>query len=88
MLKIKNKVHFKHSENLMKQEGDVIRSIEDINKNKNLYTLLSERFEWMNNFIEENDSGIEVGAAAGFSKKFIKNKNFKISDFSNHNHLI
>ena len=87
MLKIKNKVHFKHSENLMKQEGDVIRSIEDINKNKNLYTLLSERFEWMNNFIEENDSGIEVGAAAGFSKKFIKNKNFKISDFSNHNHL-
>ena len=59
MLKIKNKVHFKHSENLMKQEGDVIRSIEDINKNKNLYTLLSERFNWMNSFIGEDDLGIE-----------------------------
>ena len=37
MLKIKDKIRFKHSENLMKQEGDVMRSIDDINKNKNLY---------------------------------------------------
>ena len=71
----------------MKQEGDVIRSIDDINKNKNLYILLKERFSWMNNFINQNAKGIEVGAAAGFSKKFIKSKNFKISDFSDHNHL-
>ena len=41
----------------------------------------------MNNFIKENDVGVEVGAAAGFSKKFIKCKNFKISDFSNYDHL-
>tara|TARA_Y200000002_G_scaffold351572_1_gene329698 strand:+ start:141 stop:941 length:801 start_codon:yes stop_codon:yes gene_type:complete len=87
MLKIKDKIRFKHSENLMKQEGDVMRSIDDINKNKNLYILLKERFSWMNNFIDQNAKGIEVGAAAGFSKKFIKSKNFKISDFSNHNHL-
>ena len=87
MLKIKDKIRFKHSENLMKQEGDVIRSIDDINKNKNLYILLKERFSWMNNFINQNAKGIEVGAAAGFSKKFIKSKNFKISDFSDHNHL-
>ncbi len=87
MLKIKDKIRFKHSENLMKQEGDVLRSIDDIQKNKNLYVLLKERFDWMNNFIKEDSKGIEVGAAAGFSKKFIKSKNFKISDFSNHPHL-
>ena len=28
----------------------------------------------MNNFINENDIGIEVGSGAGFSKDFIKNK--------------
>ena len=87
MLKIKEKIKFKHSENLMKQEGDVERSINRINENKNLYILLKERFHWMNKFINENDIGIEVGAAAGFSKKFIKSNNFKISDFANHSHL-
>ena len=87
MLKIKDKIKFKHSENLMKQEGDVARSMDRINKNKNLYILLKERFEWMNSFIDEKDIGIEVGAAAGFSKKFIKSKNFKISDFADHDHL-
>ncbi len=87
MLKIKQKIIFKHSENLMRHEGDVKSSIDHIEKNKNLYFLLRERFEWMNNFINIEDSGIEVGAAAGFSKKFIKCKNFKISDFSNYNHL-
>jgi len=87
MLKIKDKIKFKHSENLMKQEGDVECSINRINVNKNLYILLNERFQWMNNFIDENDKGIEVGAAAGFSKRFIKSKNFKISDYANLSHL-
>ncbi len=87
MFKIKDKIRFKHSENLMKQEGDVMRSIDDIDKNKNLYILLKERFHWMNDFISPDANGVEVGAAAGFSKKFIKSKNFKISDFSNYEHL-
>ena len=68
MFKIKDKIRFKHSENLMKQEGDVMRSIDDIDKNKNLYILLKERFHWMNDFISPDANGIEVGAAAGFSK--------------------
>ena len=50
MFKIKDKIRFKHSENLMKQEGDVMRSVNDIDKNKNLYFLLKERFLWMNDF--------------------------------------
>ncbi len=87
MFKIKDKIRFSHSENLMKQEGDVVRSIRDIEKNKNLYVLLKERFNWMNSFIDNDAKGIEVGAAAGFSKKFIKSKNFKISDFSDYPHL-
>ena len=87
MLKIKDKIRFKHSENRMKQEGDVQRSINDINENKNLYVLLKERFDWMNKFINKDAKGVEVGAAAGFSRKFIKSKNFKISDFSDYEHL-
>ena len=87
MFKIKNKIKFNHSENRMRQEGDVKSSIADFDRNKNLSYLLKERFDWMNKFIDINDKGIEVGAAAGFSKKFIKANNFKISDFSDHEHL-
>ena len=89
MLKIKKKIKFTHSENRMQQEGDVRLSINsfDKNKNKNLFALLKERFDWMNDFIQKNDKGIEVGAAAGFSKLFIKSNNFKISDYSNYSHL-
>ena len=87
MFKIRNKVKFDQSENRMKKQGDVQSSIFDIEHNKNLYSLLKERFEWMNIFINFDDKGIEVGSAAGFSKRFIKCRNFKISDFSNHDHL-
>ena len=87
MLRIKDKIKFKHSENLMKDEGDINQSINRFEKNKNLHMLLSERFLWMNDFIDINHKGIEVGAAAGYSKKFIKSKNFKISDYSDHPHL-
>ena len=41
----------------------------------------------MNNFIKETDIGIEVGAGAGFSRDFIKNKNLRLSDMSNDDHL-
>ena len=87
MFKIKNKIKFKHSENRMKNEGNVSSSILKFQKNKNLFFLLFERYDWMNNFIKKKDIGIEVGAAGGFTKKFIKCKNFRISDFSNHSHL-
>ena len=89
MLKIKKKINFTHSENRMQQEGDVRLSINsfDKNKNKNLFALLKERFDWMNDFIQKNDKGIEVGAAAGFSKLFIKSNDFKISDYADYSHL-
>ena len=73
----------------MKKVGEVEDAINyfDSKKNKNLYFLIKNRYEWMNKFIEENDNGIEVGAGAGLVKKFILNKSLKISDFSDSKHL-
>ena len=39
MLKIKDKIKFQYTENLMKQEWDVVKSINDIDSNKNLLKL-------------------------------------------------
>ena len=41
----------------------------------------------MNSFIQDTDIGIEVGSGAGFSKEFIKNTNFKLTDLGNDDHL-
>ena len=71
MFKIRNKVKFDQSENRMKKQGDVQSSIFDIENNKNLFSLLKERFEWMNKFINFDDKGIEVGSTAGFSKDLL-----------------
>ena len=61
MLKIKKKIKFSHSENRMQQEGDVKLSINsfDENKNKNLFILLKERFNWMNDFIQKEDKDLK-----------------------------
>jgi len=56
-------------------------------KSNNAKFLLRQRFEWMNRFIKENDKGIEVGSGAGFSKDFIKSKNFKLTDLGDEDHL-
>ena len=37
-------------------------------KNKNLDFLLKKRFSWMKKFIDEKNTGLEVGAGAGFQK--------------------
>ena len=42
--------------------------------------LIKERYEWMNNFIKQDDIGLEVGAGPGLSKEFIRNNNLKIRD--------
>ena len=41
----------------------------------------------MNKYIGEKDVGIEVGSGAGFTKDFIKNENFKLSDMREDAHL-
>ena len=89
MIKIKKKIKFLKNQNRMKYVGDVSEAISyfESNKNKNLHFLVKKRFEWMNKFIKKDDIGIELGAGAGLSKKFILNKNLKTSDFSDHKHL-
>jgi len=89
MMKIINKIKFSKNQNRMKKVGDVQEAVNyfDSKKNKNLYFLIKNRYEWMNKFIKENEKGIEVGSGAGFSKDFIKNKNFKLTDLGNDSFL-
>ena len=89
MLKIKKVAIFDQSSNRMKTIADVETAIKEFKnkENKNLDFLLKNRFSWMKKFISSKDKGLEVGAGAGFSKNYIKNKNFVISDFAMHDHL-
>lgn len=71
-----------HEENKMKSEGDVASARDSFLKNKptNLAFLLESRFTWMNKYLENLPVVYELGCGAGFSKQFIKNKNFKLTD--------
>tara|TARA_B110000881_G_C18574577_1_gene517723 strand:+ start:1201 stop:2007 length:807 start_codon:yes stop_codon:yes gene_type:complete len=89
MLKIFKKVQFSSDQNRMQKIADVENAVKEfkVKKNKNLNFLLKNRFSWMKEFIRKEDRGLEVGAGGGFSKKFILNKNFKISDLAQYEHL-
>ena len=89
MIRITNKIRFDPHTNRMHKTGNIRNAIDSFNqrKNKNLYFLLKKRYEWMKKFIKDDDIGLEVGAGAGFSKKFILNKDFKISDLADNDHL-
>ena len=69
MFKIKNKIKFNHSENRMRQEGDVKSSIADFDRNKNLSYLLKERFDWMNKFIDIKRLSMGTKVRVSNSKK-------------------
>jgi len=89
MFKIKEKIQFSKKDNKMQSIANtkVARETYYSNKSNNVKFLLSKRFGWMNKFIKESEHGIEVGSGAGFSKDFIKNKNFKLTDLGNDEHL-
>ena len=89
MLKILKKVQFPKEANRMKSIANtkIARELYYSSKSKNLKYLLEKRYLWMNNFIEQNAKGIEVGSGAGFTKDFIKSKNFKLTDLGNDSHL-
>lgn len=72
-----------HTENRMKNEGDVKAARQHFYSKKpnNLTFLLRERYGWMNDFILESDTRIfELGAGPGFSKSFITNSHLSITD--------
>jgi SAM-dependent methyltransferase len=89
MIKISEKVEFSSEENRMSSIANTkkARELYYLNKSKNVKFLLKKRFSWMNHFIKENDVGIEVGSGAGFTREFINNKNFKLSDIGQDDHL-
>ena len=89
MFKIIKKIQFSKEANRMKSIANtrVARELYYSSNSKNVKFLLDKRFSWMNKFINDEDYGIEVGSGAGFSKDFIKNKNFKITDLGNDEHL-
>ena len=57
-IKISKKLKFLIKEDKMQHVGNVTKALEDLRKNKNLYFLIKNRFDWMNNFIEPNKPGI------------------------------
>lgn len=89
MIKIKKKVAFSNSENKMSSVANTqkARELYYSSKSLNVKYLLEKRFNWMNSFIKDDDIGIEVGSGAGFIKDFIKNKNLKLTDLGDDQHL-
>ena len=63
----------KHEDNLMEEEGNVIKARKDFLSTRfnNLDFLLATRYKWMNKYLKEDMNIIEVGAGAGFSKLYI-----------------
>ena len=68
-MRLIKKINFKHHQNLMEDEGDILKAREYFfkKKNKNLYCLLKNRFDWINNFVEKNDKVIEEGKKLNLS---------------------
>ena len=89
MFKLFKKIEFPQQSNRMKTiaNTEIAKEVYNFSKSKNLKFLLYQRFNWINKYIEEDDVGIEVGSGAGFLKDFIKNKNLKLTDMSNDEHL-
>jgi hypothetical protein len=72
----------------MNHSGDIENAREAyiIGENKNLNWLCRSRFIWMNDYINPDDIGIELGSGIAASKDFISAKNFLVSDFSDSNY--
>ena len=72
----KNPYFPNHNENLMEDEGNVIKARNNFLKTRfqNLEFLLFNRYDWMNNYLKKNDEIYEIGAGAGFSELYLSPK--------------
>ena len=48
----------------------------------NLEYLLEKRYGWMNEFIGDDDVGIEIGCGAGLSKQYIRSHRLELTDYA------
>lgn len=73
-----------NAHNIMQHTGDLAnaRKVYISKKNRNLHYLLEHRFSWMNKFIDQDSTGIEVGSGIASSKDFIVAKSFLTTDFN------
>lgn len=73
----------------MASVGDVQKSRERFfqDDKSTVRYLLEKRYSWMNEFICEKSTGIEVGAGAGFSREYIRQGNYELTDFADFNWL-
>lgn len=76
----------KHHENLMKYEGDVVRARKKFLASPplNLRFLLEKRYSWINNYVSETGYGIQFGCGPGYSRFFIRNKNYLLTDYADY----
>lgn len=81
---LKNSYFPIHSENRMKNEGNIELARQSFfdKRPSNLNFLLSSRYKWMNKFVADKCTVIEIGSGAGFSKEFITNKNLILTDYN------
>lgn len=80
----------RHDQNRMRREGDVASARRDYLSGRiseNLRRLLAGRYEWMNEYIEADDVGVEVGCGTGLSKQFIRAKSYYLSDLADYDWL-
>lgn len=73
-----------HDDNRMQSEGDLKSARHRFltERPTNLEFLLEQRFSWMNQYTDGKSQVYELGSGCGFSKEFIKNPNFKLTDVS------
>jgi SAM-dependent methyltransferase len=72
------------AQNKMSQVDDVAASRADFIRNRpgNLNYLLEKRYSWMNDYIGDQDRGIEVGAGNGVSRLFITKGSYEVTDYA------
>ncbi len=78
-----------HADNRMWGAGDVLRAraIYGQRKSANLRWLLRSRFEWMNQYIVPDSSGVDIGCGPGFSREFIRCRRLLLTDIASYDHL-
>jgi SAM-dependent methyltransferase len=77
-------------DNRYDNDGDVVtaRKIFYEKPSKNLLYLLTNRFGWMQDYINPQESvGIEVGCGIGVTGEFVKAKSLKMTDFGEYDWL-
>lgn len=71
-----------HDENRMTHEGDLVAARQRFLEERfpNLDALLEQRYQWMNDHINDGDVVVEFGCGAGFSPLYVKRGNLILTD--------